>query len=101
MIYLWEAKTGKPLGSPMWQNEPNLRSLVFTPDHSTLMMSGQEMWTWTLPQPLRGSPERILLWAQVNTGMEVDAFGSFRVLGLEEWKARRQRLQALGGPPLP
>ena len=52
-----------------------------------------------VPQPLQGDPERIEVWVQVITGMELDAGGAVRVLDAEEWHPRKQRLEELGGPP--
>ncbi len=48
---------------------------------------------------MQGDPERILLWTQVITGLELDDFGATRVLDAATWEKRRQRLQELGGPP--
>ena len=56
---------------------------------------------WHVPQPLRGDPERISLWTQVNTGLEVDEVTAVHVLDAATWQLRRQRLQQLGGPPTP
>ena len=44
---------------------------------------------------------RIVLWAQVLTGMELDADGEVRTLDGREWQQRRKALEELGGPPLP
>jgi hypothetical protein len=55
---------------------------------------------WKVPQPLRGDPERIKLWTQVITGLEVDDLTAVHVLDAATWEQRRQRLQELGGPPL-
>jgi hypothetical protein len=54
---------------------------------------------WKVPQPIRGDPERIMLWTQVITGLEVDELMAVRVLDAATWQQRRQRLQELGGPP--
>ena len=53
---------------------------------------------WKFPQSRRGDPERIMLWPQVITGLEVDELTAVRVLD-PTWRQRRQRLQELGGPP--
>ena len=55
---------------------------------------------WQVPQPMRGDPERIKLWAQVITGLEVDELTAVHVLDAATWQQRRQRLEKLGGPPL-
>ncbi len=44
---------------------------------------------------------RIEVWVQVITGMALDDGGAVRVLDAKEWHQRKQRLEELGGPPLP
>jgi len=53
-----------------------------------------------VPQPIRGSPERISLWTQVITGLEVDDLTAVRVLDASTGRERRERLEKLGGPPV-
>jgi tetratricopeptide (TPR) repeat protein len=52
-----------------------------------------------VPTPLEGEVDRIVLWTQVMTGMELDDNGVVRVLDAETWQDRRQRLEKRGGPP--
>ena len=47
---------------------------------------------WKIPDPLEGSIERVVLWAQVLTGMELDAGGGSHVLDPQSWQQRRQQL---------
>ena len=54
-----------------------------------------------MPGLAQGEVEHIVLWAQVLTGMELDADGAFRTLSVDDWHQRRQRLEALGGSPAP
>jgi hypothetical protein len=54
---------------------------------------------WKTPPPLGGDPERILLWAQAITGLELDEHGDVRVLDAATWQKCHKRLQELGGPP--
>jgi hypothetical protein len=54
---------------------------------------------WRIPQPLRGDPERILLWAQEITELEADEHGDVRDLDAATKQKLQQRLQELGGPP--
>ena len=49
---------------------------------------------------MQGDLERIELWAQVVTGMKLDSDGVIRVLDGDTWQHLRQRLDALGGPPV-
>jgi hypothetical protein len=48
---------------------------------------------------VEGDAGRIVLWAQVLTGMELDGGGVARVLDAAAWRQRRERLEAAGGPP--
>ena len=66
----------------------------------SLDMSGTAR-LWTPPAPVEGEVERMVLWTQVLTGLELDADGVARVLDAATWQKRRRRLDELGGPPLP
>jgi hypothetical protein len=55
-------------------------------------------WDVPLP-PLEGGAGRLRRWAEVITGMELDADGVPRTLDHAAWEKRRQELQELGGPP--
>ena len=49
---------------------------------------------------MAGNPERITLWLQACTGLELDrASDTIRGLDAAEWAERRRRLADLGGPP--
>jgi hypothetical protein len=54
---------------------------------------------WKVSQAIRGDPERIMLWTQVITGLEVNELTVVHVLDAATWQQRHQRLQELGGPP--
>jgi hypothetical protein len=56
---------------------------------------------WQIPLPLEGQVERIVLWAQVRTGMELAPDGEARALDPPAWQQRQHRLEELGGPPTP
>jgi WD40 repeat protein/tRNA A-37 threonylcarbamoyl transferase component Bud32 len=99
---LWEAATGKRLGSPL-PHQHWVTAVAFTPD-------GKAVWTWSrdntarlwkMPQPIQGDPQRIILWTQVISGLDLDEHGAVHVLDDETWRARRVALNNLGGPPLP
>jgi WD40 repeat protein/tRNA A-37 threonylcarbamoyl transferase component Bud32 len=104
---MWDTATGKPVGFPLRHRTP-VRFVAFLPGGKTLLSSGfdstaqdRTLRLWTVPTPLRGEVKRLVLWAQVVTGLELDAQGSIRMLTAKEWRQRRQRLAALGGPPAP
>src|SRR3954453_3533513 len=55
---------------------------------------------WRTPSPVEGSPERLMLWAQVMTGLGMDAGGKVyriddRQTGTPKWQERRDQLQKL------
>ncbi len=56
---------------------------------------------WEVPAPLQGDAERVVLWAQVLSGMELDEAGDVQVLDGPTWQRRRQRLGEVGDLPLP
>jgi WD40 repeat protein len=97
---LWETATGKPLGSPL-QHHDGVRAVAFSPDGKTVLTGSHDKTArlWHAPRPIEGDPERILLRAQVITGLELDEYGDTRGLDAATWEQRRQRLQELGGPP--
>jgi WD40 repeat protein len=76
-------------------------AVAFSPD-GKIVLTGSDDKTarlWNVPRPIEGDPKRILLWAQVITGLELDEYGGTRGLDAPTWEQRRQRLQELGGPP--
>jgi WD40 repeat protein len=100
---LWDVATGKPMGTPM-RHKTAVRFLAFDPGGKTLLTSGFETTAadrtvrlWTVPAPLPGDGERLALWAQVLTGMELDSQGAVSALEPEEWQQRRRQLEQLGG----
>jgi hypothetical protein len=54
-----------------------------------------------LPVLVEGKLERVLLWTQILTGMDLDNRGAVRVLGAGEWQDSRRRLADLDGSPQP
>ena len=72
-----------------------------SPDGKSVVTASQDKTAriWKVPQLPPGSPEHIVLWSEVRTGLTLDERGDVRVLGAAEWQQRRQRLQKLGGPP--
>jgi WD40 repeat protein len=96
---LWDAATGKPFASPLRHDGPVV-PVAFSPDGRTVLTgSWKGARLWQPPAPVEGEVERIVLWTQVLTGLELDADGVTRVLDADAWQRRRQRLDELGGPP--
>ena len=97
---LWETATGKPLGPPL-QHQNAVWRLAFSPDGKTVLTGSLDNTArlWRVPSLPEHNPERIILWAQLVTGLELDEYGGTRVLDTASWEQRRRRLQELGGPP--
>jgi hypothetical protein len=122
-LCLIDSLTGKVVGKPLGESMSRSRSVgshgeplpqqplpttAISPDGKWVVFqeskSGESNTTinvYLLPQPVQGSAERITLWVQVLTGMELDADGVPHDLDADTWKQRKQRLQELGGPPMP
>jgi hypothetical protein len=73
---------------------------AFSADGKTVLTGSHDFTArlWKGLRPLEGAPERVLLWAQVITGLELDERSVTRMLDAATWARRRQRLQELGGP---
>jgi tetratricopeptide (TPR) repeat protein len=97
---LWDTATGKPLGPPLTHQAP-VEAVAFCPNGRTILTGSDDKTArlWQVPIPVEGEVERIVLWTQVLTGMELDDDGVDRVLDAEAWQERCRRLEQLGGPP--
>jgi WD40 repeat protein len=97
---LWDTATARPLGKPLVHGG-GVRAVAFSPDGRTLLTGSDDhnARLWGVPSPVRGDVDRIQLWAQVLTGVELDAQGDYRVLDAAIWQERRRRLSQIGGPP--
>jgi WD40 repeat protein/serine/threonine protein kinase len=95
-----ETATGKQLGPPL-QHRDMVKAVALSADGKTALTGSADKAArlWRVPQSLVGAPERIRVWAQVISGLEVDENGTAHVLDAASWLERRQCLEKLGGPP--
>jgi hypothetical protein len=77
---------------------PNAPPASGKPREQESKQSPLEHWVFA---PAEGTPERIRVWAEVVTGMELDDTGTARPLDANVVAERRKRLEELGGSPLP
>lgn len=100
---LWDLRLNCPLGLDRFHNG-RINEAMFSRDGSTLLTLGPErgadkyVIVSAVPAPLEGSKERVVLWAQVTTGLRLSEKGMATVLDGEEWQGCRHRLDQLGGP---
>jgi eukaryotic-like serine/threonine-protein kinase len=96
---VWDVATARPVGPSLLHNAA-LRTAAFTEGDSRII-TGTSIGTtclWdVLRTPLQAEVERITLWLQVRTGMELGTDGELRPLDPESWRQRRQRLGDFGG----
>jgi WD40 repeat protein len=90
---LWDATTGKPMGPPLSHPGEVIR-VELSPDGRTILTASEDQMarSWQVPTAMAGSAEQIELWAQVTTGMELEADGGVRILDAVQWQDRRQKL---------
>jgi WD40 repeat protein/tRNA A-37 threonylcarbamoyl transferase component Bud32 len=105
-VQLWDVATGKPIGPP-WLHPIFGRFVAFSPDgkYALTLTGGDEgrniARVWKIPTPVEGDAERIALWVQSLTGLELDSGDAARALDALAWQARLRDLQQFGGPPIP
>jgi WD40 repeat protein len=99
-----DAATGRPIGPPIrHEGEATPRWAAFSPDGKTVLTEYEDKTVrfQAGPAPVEADLERLVLWVQIATGMELAPNGTRRWLDAATWRERRQRLDELGGPPLP
>ncbi len=99
---LWATNTGKPIGPPLL-HEAEVAAVAFSPDGRTVLTGSYDgtVRFWSVPAPVAGEPERIRLWVEVITGMELDSSNVIHLLDATTWQDRKHRLEQLGSPPAP
>jgi WD40 repeat protein len=100
-VRLWDAATGKQVG-PAFPHPHPVAFAAFRPDGKTLLtVSDNRLRLWNIPVPVSAEVERLRLWVEVNTGLELDASGVVVELDAQTWQQRWRRLNELGGLALP
>jgi WD40 repeat protein len=96
---LFDLATALPLGVPFSHGRA-VRAVALSPDGRTALTTSEDFTArlWGVPVPIEGDLDRILVWVQVITGLELKADGMVSVLDGPTWQQRRQRLEALGKP---
>jgi hypothetical protein len=96
----WDAGTGRPIGPSLMLEQAGNTWAQFSRDGRTLLAgNARQLLLLATPQPLAGTVERLRLWVEVSTGLTIDSGGAVGELDATTWQARRQQLDALGGPP--
>jgi WD40 repeat protein/tRNA A-37 threonylcarbamoyl transferase component Bud32 len=97
---LWDTATSRPIGEPL-RHWGTACAIAFRPDGKALATGSNDrsVRIWKVPTIVPGSPERLTLWTEVLTGLEIDSAGVIRELDAQEWYRRRDELERLGGPP--
>jgi WD40 repeat protein len=119
----WAAATGKRLGAPCrhadidfhhqgqlfqrlmssHRQQDTIPAVAFSPDGKSFLIGSwfARASVWAMPFGLPGEvgAEQVTLWAQMLTGMKLDAAGVLQVLDAGAWLQVQQRLQKMGGLP--
>jgi WD40 repeat protein/serine/threonine protein kinase len=97
---LWDETTRKPTSALLPHAEAPL-ALTLSADGRHLLTAGKDRSAqrWDVPIPLEGDVERIRLWIELITGLELDADGAPHGLDAATWLRHHQELEARGGPP--
>jgi WD40 repeat protein/tRNA A-37 threonylcarbamoyl transferase component Bud32 len=102
---LWSAQTGKPVGAP-FRHPSWVADAVFSPDGRKILTAGawspsQKAYLWNAaPGEIEGEPGRLVLWAQLITGMRLDDNDSIQILDAAAWCECQRELTEMGGAPV-
>jgi WD40 repeat protein len=97
---VWDVATAQPIG-PLLTHESGVRMVAFFDDRKVVTGTATgEVRFWDAERgPLRGDIERVRVWIEARTGLRLDDAGTVQALDTKEWRARMERLAALGGAP--
>jgi WD40 repeat protein len=96
---LRDVATGRPLGPslPHWTIAEAVAVGPAGTKLLTVLRQTNTAQIWDLPAPLAGAPEQVVCWAEVITGMRLDADGVVHLLDCAAWQQREGRLKQWGG----
>jgi WD40 repeat protein len=99
-VQFWEASTALPLGPPLPCR--SVRALAFAPDREAILVSHNLGYRlFPIKRPVPDDVRRLVLSAQVLTGLELDEGGAVQILHPADWAGRRRQLEEAGGSLLP
>jgi WD40 repeat protein len=91
-VRLWHVLTGQPLGPPLLHASPVSFVTFGSRGKVLIAAAGDQVRVWNVPQAILGEPRRLLLEAEIETGMTLDA-GTPRLLDDMERAERAQQLE--------
>jgi WD40 repeat protein len=95
---IWHVTTGQPLGPPL-PHPSAVSHVAFGTEGETLITgSGDIVRVWKVPQPVQGEAKRLLLEAEIETGLELDG-STPRLLDDEERAQRVRQMQQVDNSP--
>jgi eukaryotic-like serine/threonine-protein kinase len=98
---IWDVATGEPIG-PSFQHEGEVWAVGYSRDGKTVLTGSDDktarLWQLPTPLPLEAPVERVVLWTQVVTGMELDPNGLTSAMDVQTWQHRCQHLLEMSGP---
>ena len=77
--------------------------MAISPDSRYVLTGSHDRTSrlWKVPTAVPGETDRLVLWVQVLTGMELDDNGVFHSSSAEEWQQRKRRLADSSDAVLP
>jgi eukaryotic-like serine/threonine-protein kinase len=95
---LWDASTGKPIGAAL---PHSALAVAFHPDGQVVLTGGRQGTAqfWTVPRPLSGDANQVLLWTKIVTAADVDDNGVLHMLDPESVRELHRQWERKGAVP--